>query len=573
MSNGHGLFPALAVRNADRLHAECNAAELDFLEKDASAISKIWHLPELRIGELPKILIDSVPDTNWCPIQIASVDEKRLMLNILGRPRSDCSGLTRRQWIQAGGTGLLGVSLPKVLAAEESRSEPFAGGRAKSVLFVYLFGGPSQLETFDMKPEAPSTVVGPFSPIDSRTPGMRICEHLPMLAQSSDKYCVVRTLNHPQNDHNGSHIIQTGRPMPPAERGPARVNAAPNDWPSMGSVVEYFERQAAGDSVRSIPGYLYLPNKHGQIQLDGRYDRLGQYGGWLGAETNALATRIHKKAGASGNPYCSTDNPYYRDCSDDELTFQFQGMAPPEGVTLDRLDRRRSLLEQFEVGAAQLARTQSLTGYNAARNSVWNMLTSSTLRNALDIQQESASLRDRYGRNLFGQSLIMGRRMVEAGARFVTVIWDMSDGAASGWDSHSGLTGSCRDHLLPGLDRGLSALLEDMSDSGLLDETLVCAVGEMGRTPKFVNRGTDDGRDHWSHCFPAVLAGAGVQGGTTYGRSDKQAAYPQDLPVSCPDLAATIFQSLGLDPHGFIPDKQGRPVSLTDNGRPLDIFG
>ena len=247
-------------------------------------------------------------------------------------------------------------------------------------------------------------------------------------------------------------------------------------------------------------------------------------------------------------------------------------MNPPEGVTLDRLDRRRSLLEQFEVGATDLARTQSLAGYSSARNSVWNMMTSSTLRDALDIQREPAALRDRYGRNLFGQSLLMGRRMVEAGSRFVTVIWDMSDGAASGWDSHNGLTGSLRDHLLPGLDRGLSALLEDMSESGLLDETLVLAVGEMGRTPKFVNRGLADGRDHWSFCFPAVLAGAGIQGGTTYGRSDKQAGYPQDLPVSCPDLAATVFQSLGLDPHGFIPDKQGRPVSLTDNGQPLDIF-
>jgi hypothetical protein len=500
------------------------------------------------------------------------------MLRILGRPRANCSGVTRRDWIQAGGAGLFGLSLPKLVAAENASStqqqaDAFTGGRAKSVLFVYLFGGPSQLETFDMKPAAPSNVRGPFAPITARTPGLRISEHLPMLADCSDKYCVVQTLNHPQNDHNASHVLQTGRPMPPAERGPARVNAAPNDWPSMGSVVEYFSRKAAGNKLRECPDYLYLPNRHGQLQLDGRYDRLGQYGGWLGDENNALATRIHKQPGKK-SPYCSTDNPYYRDCTDEELTFQFEGMAPPSGVSLDRLDRRRSLLDQFEIGTRNLAQTQSLAGYNSARTNAWNMLTSSKLRDALDIRRESAAVRDRYGRNLFGQSLIMGRRMIESGTRFVTVIWDMSDGAASGWDSHNHLTGSLRDCLLPGLDRGLSALLEDLQQRGLLDETLVVAAGEMGRTPKFVNRGTNDGRDHWSHCFPVVLAGAGVAGGTTFGRSDKHAAYPQDHPVSCPDLTATIFQSLGIDPHSFIPDRQGRPVALVDGGRPLEqLFG
>lgn len=489
------------------------------------------------------------------------------MLNILSRPRSDCSGITRRDWIRVGGTGLFGMSLPQVLAGQ---SDGFSGGRAKSVLFVYLFGGPSQLETVDMKPDAPSNVRGPFSPIASQTSGLRICEHLPMLAQCSDQYCVVRTLNHSQNDHNGSHFIQTGHTMPPAERGPARVNAAPNDWPSMGSVVEHFDRQAADGATRSMPAYIYLPNRHGQIQLDGRYDRLGQYAGWLGAENNALATRIHKKPGKSNNPYCSTDNPYYRDCADDELTFQFEGMSPPDGVTVDRLDRRRSLLDQFEVRTRQLDELRNRSSYDSARASAWNMLTSNTLRDALDIRRESASLRDRYGRNLFGQSLIMGRRMIEAGARFVTVIWDMSDGAPSGWDSHGQLTGSLRDFLLPGLDRGLSALFGDLSDRGLLDETLVVTAGEMGRTPKFLNRGSNDGRDHWSYCFPAIMAGAGVQGGTTYGRSDKHAAYPQDLPVSCPDLAATVFHSLGIDPHGFVPDQQGRPVALAAEGRVLD---
>ncbi len=173
------------------------------------------------------------------------------MLSILSRPRRACDGLTRRQLLEAGGAGLLGISLPRVLAAESALETGRA--RAKSVMFLYLFGGPSQLETFDMKPDAPSNVRGPFKPIASRTPGLKICEHLPRLAAGSDRYCVVRTLNHPQNDHNASHYIQTGHPMPPAERGAANVNAAPNDWPAMGSVVEYFDQHRAGNPPRAIP--------------------------------------------------------------------------------------------------------------------------------------------------------------------------------------------------------------------------------------------------------------------------------------------------------------------------------
>jgi len=478
------------------------------------------------------------------------------MLQILGRPQRLCNGISRRQMLQVGGAGLLGVGAASVSAAETAgavRSAP----RAKSVMFLYLFGGPSQLETFDMKPEASSTVHGPFSAIAARTPGMRICEHLPRLAACSDRYAVIRTLNHTQNDHNAAHIIQTGWPMPPAERGPAKVNAAPNDWPSMGSVVSYLDRRRA--SVSPVPSYVYLPNRHGEIQLGGRYNRLGQYAGWLGPEYNALATRIRKRA--------HLDNPYFRGCTEKELQFQFRGLSLGDGVTLDRLDRRRSLLEQFEDQQRNLAGAAGTVSYGRHRRSALGMVSSEKLRKALDIRREPAALRDRYGRHLFGQSLMVGRRMVEAGSRFVTVVWDMPDGAASGWDSHEGMTASLRDHLLPGLDQSVSALLEDMHDRGVLDETLVVCVGEMGRTPKFENRGSADGRDHWGYCFPALMAGAGVTGGVLYGRSDRSAGHPLDHPVSPADLSATIFDSLGIDPHATIQDKEGRPVPLVDGGQ------
>ncbi|MBO12187.1 MAG: hypothetical protein CMJ68_15670 [Planctomycetaceae bacterium] len=477
------------------------------------------------------------------------------MLRISGRPLKTCNGMSRRQVLQVGGAGLFGVGAES-LAAADAAGLLQSAARARSVMFLYLFGGPSQLETFDMKPESPSTVRGPFSAIAARTPGLRICEHLPRLAACSDRYAVIRTLNHTQNDHNAAHIIQTGWPMPVAERGPANVNAAPNDWPAMGSVVAYLDRHRAAS--RQVPSYIYLPNRHGEIQLGGRYNRLGQYAGWLGPEYNALSTRIRKKA--------HLDNPYFRDCTEQELQFQFRGLSLGEGVTLDRLDRRRSLLEQFEEQRVGLEESGNTSIYDRHRQSALGMVSSTKLREALDIRRESPSLRDRYGRHLFGQSLMVGRRMVEAGSRFVTVVWDMPDGAPSGWDSHEGMTASLRDHLLPGLDQAVSALLADMHDRGLLDETLVVCVGEMGRTPKFENRGSADGRDHWGYCFPALLAGAGVSGGVLYGQSDRIAGHPLDHPVSPADLSATIFDSLGVDPHSTIRDKEGRPVPLVDGG-------
>jgi hypothetical protein len=474
------------------------------------------------------------------------------MLTILGKARRACSGPTRRELLQIGGAGLFGLSLPKVLAAETR--QPAHRAKAKSVLFVFLFGGPSQLETFDLKPDAPSGIRGPFKPIASRTPELRICEHLPRLAAMSNQFCIVRTVNHRQNDHNGCHYIQTGHPTPPAQRGAAGVDATEVDWPAMGSVVEYLD-QRRGE--RDFPSYVYLPNRLGHIQ---GYDRCGQYAGWLGRPYNALATEIRKRD--------ANDNPYYRSCTEEELDFRISGLSADPSLTLDRLDRRKGLLHQFESQRREILSTNEEIN-DKIRKHALNLLTSEKLRGALDIRLESDRVRDRYGRHLFGQSMIMGRRMIEAGARFVTVLWDAPDGYS--WDSHQH-SKDLEKHLLPGFDQSLSALLDDLKERGLLDETLVVCVGEMGRTPKPDN--SQWGRGHWSYCFPALLAGAGVRGGSAYGRSDKDSAYPADKPVSPEDLACTIYDAMGIDPHGFIPDKQNRPVTLVDGGRSLhDIFG
>ena len=481
------------------------------------------------------------------------------MLTLLGSCKQTTTGVSRRRMLQVGGAGMLGMSLPKILAAEAL--QPVQATRAKSVIFVFLYGGPSQLETFDMKPDAPSTIRGPFQTIASRTPGLRICEHLPRLANISNKYTVIRTVNHPQNDHNGTHFIQTGHPLPPAQRGSANVAATDKDWPAFGSVISYLDRQAAG--TPAFPPYVYLPRLLGHFA---GYDINGQYAGWLGKGYNPMATHIRKRA--------PDDNPYFRDCTDEELNFRLAGLDPRSDLTLDRLDRRHTLLQQLDGEKRRLERASSVTDFDSLRQQAMNMLMSKDIAKAFDIRQEPAALRDRYGRDLFGQSLLMGRRMVEAGARFVTVAWDMAvrgDDTTS-WDSHRSLTRIMKDHLLPGLDRSLAALLADLEDRGMLDETLVFVAGEMGRTPRFLNRGAEDGRDHWTFCFPCLFAGAGIGGGRTYGESDGHAGYPLSDPVSPADLAATIYQSLGISPELRIPDAQGRPVPLVDDGRPLEML-
>lgn len=477
------------------------------------------------------------------------------MLSIQGNPQRLCNGLTRRDVLRAGGAGLLGTSLTRLLAADEAGL--VVRPRAKSVLFLFLFGGPSQLETFDMKPDAPSGIRGPYQPIMSRTPGLLVSNHLPKLAAMSDKYAVIRTMTHSHNDHNACHYIQTGHPLPVAPRGAAMVDATEKDWPAYGSVMEYLDQRAdalrPADQRRDFPSYVYLPNPLGHIQ---GYDRSGQYAGWLGPAYNPLATKIAKRD--------KNDNPYFRVCSDEELDFRVQGCESYADVTLNRTVRRLGLREQFDLARRDLDRSRSVQDYGRVRARAVDLVTSDKMRGAFDIRQESTALRDRYGRHLFGQSALMGRRMLEAGARFVTVLWDCPDGYS--WDSHRN-SDDVGKHLLPGLDQTFSALLEDMESRGLLDETLVVCVGEMGRTPKPDT--AQWGRGHWSHCFPAVLAGAGIRGGVTYGRSDKHAAYPADQPVSPENLGATVFHALGISPSTRIQDAQGRPIPIMDGGEPL----
>ncbi|MFM2097044.1 MAG: hypothetical protein RIS70_4168 [Planctomycetota bacterium] len=471
------------------------------------------------------------------------------MLTINGPTRRTCDGLSRRTLLQAGGAGLLGLSLPELLAAESQSTQVPA--RAKSVIFLMLFGGPSQLETFDLKPDAPEQIRGPFKPIACRTPELLIGEHLPQTAAISDKYCVIRTMTHSFNDHSGGgHYLQTGRRWHVPIGG--GFTPTPRDWPSMGAVVEYLDQQRFG-LASPLPSYMVLPNSLGRLQEAGQYPRPGEHAGWLGKRFNPLTTQIEKKS--------LTDNPYWRDCSDDELTFAIAGMSNRDGITLDRLQSRQSLLSQFD---SELRRAERTAGeYDAFRERAAALVTSPKTRDALDIRREPANLRDRYGRHLFGQSCLMARRLVEAGVRFVTVHYDCVDGYS--WDSHRN-SDDVKKHLLPTFDQAYAALIRDLDERGLLADTLVLATGEMGRTPK---ANPQWGRDHWSMLFPAVLAGGGIVGGRVYGKSDKDAAYPLEKATSPEDLAATIYYALGIDPDLRLPSVDKRPTAIVDGGNPV----
>ncbi len=461
---------------------------------------------------------------------------------------------TRRRILQAG-SGLLGLNLPGVLRAEATVRP--ARARAKSVIFLFMFGGPSQLETFDMKPDAPENIRGPFKPISCKTPGLLISETLPKLAALSDRFCILRTLTHDFNDHSGgAHYVQTGRRWHVPIGG--GFSPTPKDWPSIGSAVEWDAQ--ARNSHREIPGYVVLPNTLGKLQEKGQYLRPGEHAGWLGKACNPLTTAIEKRD--------LQDNPYWRDCTDEELTFQVQEQSSRAQIAPQRLAERRSLLARLDDRRRLLDADPAVAGYDRFRQRALGLVSSDRTHRALNLREEPTAVRDRYGRQLFGQSCLMARRLVEAGVRFVTVHYDACDGYS--WDSHVH-NDDVKQRLMPTTDQAAAALIQDLHDRGMADDTLVVMLGEMGRTPKANARW---GRDHWSTLFPALLAGGGVRGGSTYGKSDDQGAFPTENPVRPEDLAATLYWSLGLDPELAVPDAEGRPTRLIEDGRPVTaIFG
>ena len=474
------------------------------------------------------------------------------MLRVLGSPRRLCDGATRRELITAGGIGLFGgMTLQNAARAEEAARQLGAPGarrgRAKSVILLYLMGGPPQQDMYDMKPDAPADIRGEFKPIPTSAPGIEICELLPKTARWMHRSAIVRTVNHQGGDHNplpsmsGFNGPSTGSLLIPGGADP----------PSMGSVVEYL-----GMGSGRLPAYFYLPCYLGWGQA---IRRPGPYAGFIGQQYDPAFTECDPKVAQPARPA-------FPQVVKGIPTLP--ALAPQ--ITADRLSRRRSLRDQLDSGLARVESGGALAGMDRQYQRAFDLLTSPNARRAFDLSDEDPKRRDRYGRSLFGESALIGRRLVEAGARFVTVTWDVFweriQVDHDGWDTHVKNFELLRNFHLPYLDMAYDALMQDLQDRGLLDETLVIVMGEMGRTPKVNGSG---GRDHWTHCYSVLFSGAGIRGGTVYGRSDRDAAYPDEDPVNPGDICASIYHCLGIDPETPVYDGAGRPFPISHGGRPI----
>ncbi len=467
------------------------------------------------------------------------------MLRILGVPSTACDGLTRRELLTVGALSLgAGLTLPQFLHATEQRP---GQGRAKSVILLDLFGGPSHLDTFDPKPAAPREIRGEFQTIRTSLPGLLVSEHLPHTAKLMHRTSLIRSVSHGYNSHN-PYAVMTGY-----TGGNDREDyfAKPSNHPSMGSVCQYLGVGRRAD----LPGYVCLPALPGYTQ---GLRRAGPYGGFLGNQYDPLFSTCEAKLPRVHDPN--------KDFYDPTLIAMGEPRLPavaPE-ITLDALDRRRSLLQQLDRQAGRLEGSRAAGLLEKRQQQAFDLLLSASARRAFDLAKEPPAVRDRYGRDVLGSSVLLARRLVEAGVTFITVHTE-SKGAGH-WDTHENNFRMLKDYLLPFLDRALAALIDELDQRGLLETTLILVTGDMGRSPR-VN--AKAGRDHWPQCGFCLLAGGGVKQGYVHGASDKSGGYPAAHPVSPGDLCATVYQLLGIDPETTVPDRAGRPMSITHGGEPI----
>lgn len=500
------------------------------------------------------------------------------MIRVLGGPKRLCDGLTRRDLLHVGSLGMLGLGLPGTGLLSQGRAEGSSTsglpgfGKAKSCILLFMYGSPSQIETFDPKPDAPVEIRGELGCISSSVPGLNVCELLPNLAQVMDKVTLIRSVSHPYPIH-GVAYATTGNPLVPlaAELSPRD----PAHWPFIGSVVDYVDgarREGAAPGRSDVPRNLVLPWAFSSRRV-GEVPRAGPYGGFLGQAYDPISTefvgRGTRKATKTLLQLNWNDYEPYRGITP-ESRFQLGSVSDlGSGLTLDRLDRRRSLLDQIERERRKADGRSSADGSDRHRRMAYELLASEQLRQAFDLGLEPDSTRELYGMTLFGQAALTARRLVEAGGRFVTVFWDEYGLAGTGWDTHWDHFPRMKDELLPGLDRTLSGLLLDLDRRGLLDETLVVLLSEHGRTPKIQSNVQGGGRDHWSRCYSVVMAGGGIARGRVIGRSDKIASDPAERRVSPKDVLATIYHLLGIDPAGTLHDRQGRPFVVVPEAEVL----
>lgn len=491
------------------------------------------------------------------------------MLNVLGGAKQLCNGVTRRDLISVGGLSLFGLGMPTLIQGQDTLPEKLSAsnglrgfGSAKNVVLLYLFGGPSQLETLDGKPEAPVEVRGQFKTITSTLPGLHLSEYLPRMAQIMDRTTVVRSLTHPWNFH-GMQYATTGLPVGSIPVEETAVHA--QHQPFLGSVVNYFDQQARGPKPHgALPDNIMLPFPLSSRRPAAFYAR--PYASYLGSGYDPIWTEFRGEATRSmirrsHGPATEIADPYLGVKPDCRFLIVPEADLPAD-LTLNRLDRRRSLLDQLESARRALGQREAKSTLDHKRELAFSLLDSSAVRAAFDLDREPATVREAYGMTLFGQSTLQARRLVEAGCRFVTVVWDEYGQLNAGWDTHVDHYNRLKGELLPGLDAAFSALIHDLEERGMLDDTLVLVMNEMGRTPKFEG----EGRGHWGRAYTNFFAGAGLQRGTMIGKTDSIGATVVDRPLTAKDMLATIYHLIGINPHATLPDRLNRPVPLAHDG-------
>jgi Protein of unknown function (DUF1501) len=465
--------------------------------------------------------------------------------------------LSRRQLLAVGACTGLGMSLPRLVQAEVAAK---TAGRerqatAKNCLYIFLCGGPSQPDLWDLKPESPAGIRSVFDSIETTVPGVRFGALIPRVAQHADKLALIRSMTHADNDHNGA-IARTLLGQLPERRG--EVYVARDDHPAIGALLH----KCCG-ALSNLPAWVVLPRPFTTLAPPHK----GQTAGFLGTAYDPLTFQKEAKGSLSDAP------------------LRLDAVALPEEVDEQRLAARLRLADALEhnpptAGAAAVARLQY------SYESALHLVSTSAAKRAFDLEREPPAVRDRYGRNEYGQSFLMARRLIEAGVRTVNVFWTFFDAKGCQfnlWDNHgvpsdvcgidgqlTGVQQLTHQYCTPSFDRSFSALLEDLDERGLLDETLVVVAGEFGRTPKI---NATNGRDHWAHCYTQILAGGGIRGGQVYGASDRQGAYVKDLPVTPDDFSATILHAFGLSPETPIYAPTGRPVRISTGEPVTALFG
>jgi hypothetical protein len=463
----------------------------------------------------------------------------------------------RDAMLRLGSAGCGALSLSHLLAMEDA-APAAATPKARSCIFLFMWGGQPQQDMWDMKPNAPEGVRSPFRPIETTVPGITLGDQLPQTARQADKLAIIRSLNHSTTDHGVSvYHTMTGRAMVPPRTFPSNGRLR-TDFPSIGSMFSYL-----GGDV-SVPPSFSIPRP---VAHDGLF-YAGTHAGFLGSAHDPV------ELGEVFNHVQTGPRP--------ESSKSTVPLALPDDVSIARLQARRGLLNLLERADRAVQTDATSAAFSNIYESAYRLIHSTSVKDALNLELESAATRDRYGRNEYGESFLTARRLVEAGVRLVTVNWMFITPRAkvyNVWDAHGGLNdlefgetgyGMLKaSYCLPAFDQAYSALLEDLSERGLLDETLVSCVGEFGRTPKI---NPANGRDHWPFCYSGVLAGGGVQGGTVYGASDNQAAWVRENPVTPGDYLATVCKACGLDPSREVHDLDGRPFRICDGNPISDIL-